>query len=190
MQWLLTRHRLQEETARVEHALLQGPFVQAIIRCFNPSKPGAFDPDLLDPCHNLLRLSSPVAAAMARTELWTGIYQKLNHKKPIVRVNLLRVVRHICDASDLATSSIRRHKVFAAIQNLAENETSSAMVKSLANDIIRSTMGKEGHESLNIGRSRRVSSIPQPNRTPSGEHRSRLPTPRKLMGTPSKKRES
>jgi hypothetical protein len=169
---------------------LNGQFVQAIVRCFNTPKPGSFDIDLLDPFHNLLRLSSPVAAALARTEMWTGIHQKLNHKKTVVRVNLLRVVRNICDACDLQSNNIRRHKLFAVIENLAQNETSAAMVKSLANDIIKSTMAKESQESVNNGRSRRVSSIPQPNRTPSGEHKSRLPTPRKLMGTPSKKRES
>ncbi|EPE35978.1 Protein kinase-like (PK-like) [Glarea lozoyensis ATCC 20868] len=180
---------LQEETARVEHALLEGPFVQAIVKTFNTPKPGSFDIDLLDPCHNLLRLSSPVAAAMARTELWTGIYNKLNHKKPIVRVNLLRIVRDICDAVDLTSNNIRRHKLFAAIENLAEHEP-SPVARSLAHDIIKRTMAKEGQEPLNIGRSRRVSSIPRPNRTPSGEHKSRLPTPRKLMGTPSRKRDS
>ncbi|EHK97980.1 putative Cytokinesis protein sepH [Glarea lozoyensis 74030] len=146
---------LQEETARVEHALLEGPFVQAIVKTFNTPKPGSFDIDLLDPCHNLLRLSSPVAAAMARTELWTGIYNKLNHKKPIVRVNLLRIVRDICDAVDLTSNNIRRHKLFAAIENLAEHEP-SPVARSLAHDIIKRTMAKEGQEPLNIGRSRRV----------------------------------
>src|SRR6187402_1782091 len=114
--------RLQEETAKVEKFLLEGNFTEAIVQCFNAPRASAFDYNLLEPLQKLLRLSSPVASSLARPDLFSGILQKLNHKKAVVRLNLLRIVRSICDPSDEHAESIRGHSLFEAIQRLADND--------------------------------------------------------------------
>ena len=144
--------RLQEETAKVEKFLLEGNFTEAIVQCFNAPKASAFDYNLLEPLQKLLRLSSPVAASLARPDLFTGILQKLNHKKAVVRLNLLRIVRSICDPSEEQGDGIRSHGLFEAIQRLAENDN-AVLVRNMASELVRSNLGKD-HESGSGGRQR------------------------------------
>ncbi|KAH8685615.1 cell division control protein-like protein 15 [Tricladium varicosporioides] len=162
---------LQEETAKVEKSLLEGNFIEAIVQCFNAPKANAFDYNLLEPLQKLLRLSSPVAAALARADLFSGILQKLNHKKAVVRLNLLRIVRSICDPNDPQSDNIQNHRLFEAIESLAEHD-SAVLVRNMASDLVKSSLEKE-QESGSGGRSRpgqgprRTSSF-----TPPGLHQS------------------
>ena len=163
---LLTASRLQEETAKVEKYLLEGNFIEAIVQCFNAPKASAFDYNLLEPLQKLLRLSSPVAASLARPDLCTGILQKLNHKKAVVRLNLLRIVRSICDPSEEQTDSIRGHSLFEAIRRLAENDN-AVLVRNMASELVKSNLEKD-QDSGGAGRprpgqsSRRTSSYTPP----------------------------
>lgn len=133
--------RLQEETARVEKCLLEGNFTEAIVQCFNAPKASAFDYNLLEPLQKLLRLSSPVAASLARPDLFSGILQKFNQKKGVVRLNLLRIVRSICDASEDEPGSLREHPLFQAIQQLAESDA-SVLVRNMASDLVKFNLEK------------------------------------------------
>jgi hypothetical protein len=141
--WDVTNYtfRLQEETARVEKCLLEGNFTAAIVQCFNAPKANAFDYNLLEPLQKLLRLSSPVAGSLARTDLFTGILQKLNHKKAVVRLNLLRIVRSICDASGEDADNIKNHVLFEAIQRLAESD-SAVLVRNMASELVKFNLEK------------------------------------------------
>lgn len=122
------------------------------MRCFNAPKASAFDYNLLEPLQKLLRLSSPVAVSLARADLFSGISQKLNHKKAVVRLNLLRIVRSICDPSEDQAESIRRHKLFTEIRSLAENDN-AVLVRNMASELVKISLGKE-HESGSSGRTR------------------------------------
>jgi hypothetical protein len=144
--------RLQEETAKVEKCLLEGKFTEAIVQCFNAPKVGAFDYNLLEPLQKLLRLSSPVAASLAGPEMFAGILQKLNHKKAVVRLNLLRIVRSICDPSEELSDGIRSHELFEAIHSLAENDN-AVLVRNMASELVKYDLEKE-QESGSGGRSR------------------------------------
>ncbi|KAK3326488.1 hypothetical protein B0H66DRAFT_162113 [Apodospora peruviana] len=141
---------LQEETAKVENHLLEGSFTTAITSCFNTTKTSAFDPNLLEPLLKVLRLSPSVAASLAKAEMYAGIAQKLSHKKAIVRLNLLRLVRNIMDgceanntsmatASAVSTSSTGRQLriLFDDIQKLADKD-SAVLVRNLASELVRS----------------------------------------------------
>ncbi|KAM3072905.1 Protein kinase of the Mitotic Exit Network [Clarireedia jacksonii] len=132
---------LQEETARVEKCLLEGNFTSAIVQCFNAPNANAFDYNLLEPLQKLLRLSSPVAGSLARADLFTGILQKLNHKKAVVRLNLLRIVRSICDASGEDADNIKNHVLFEAIQHLAESD-SAVLVRNMASELVKFNLEK------------------------------------------------
>jgi hypothetical protein len=130
--------------------LLEGNFTEAIVQCFNAPRASAFDYNLLEPLQKLLRLSSPVAASLARPDMFSGILQKLNHKKAVGRLNLLRIVRSICDPSD--DSEIKVHPLFEAIQRLAEIDN-AVLVRNMASELVKSNLDKDS-ESGSGGRSR------------------------------------
>lgn len=152
---------LQEETAKVESHLLDGNFTAAIMACFNPTKANAFDPNLLEPLLKVLRLSPAVAASLAKAEMYAGTAQKLNHKKAVVRLNLLRLVRNImdgCEANGLSMSSLstsgtgRQLRIlFDDIQTLADKDP-AVLVRNLASELIRSHIDVEmQHEAMSLG---------------------------------------
>ncbi|KAH9223611.1 cell division control protein-like protein 15 [Leptodontidium sp. 2 PMI_412] len=143
---------LQEETAKVEKCLLEGNFTEAIVQCFNAPRASAFDYNLLEPLQKLLRLSSPVAASLARIDMFSGILQKLNHKKAVVRLNLLRIVRSICDPSDEHAENVQSHDLFEAIQRLAESDN-AVLVRNMASELVKANLDKDS-ESGSGGRPR------------------------------------
>jgi hypothetical protein len=143
---------LQEETAKVEKCLLEGNFTEAIVKCFNASKASAFDYNLLEPLQKLLRLSSPVSTSLARSDLFSGILQKLNHKKAVVRLNLLRIVRSICDPSEEQADGIRGHPLFEAIQRLSDGDN-AVLVRNMASELVKANFDSNS-ESGSGGRPR------------------------------------
>ncbi|SPQ21983.1 4c1c0749-3f0d-4a55-94ab-df64d9edd449 [Thermothielavioides terrestris] len=151
---------LQEETAKVESHLLDGNFTAAIISCFNPTKANAFDPNLLEPLLKLLRLSPATAASLAKAEMYAGIAQKLSHKKAVVRLNLLRLVRNImdgCEANGLSMSALsasstgrQLRMLFDDIQTLADKDP-AVLVRNLASELIRSHIDVElQHDAMSL----------------------------------------
>jgi hypothetical protein len=132
--------------------LLDGTFTEAIVACFNTPKPNCFDVNLLEPLQKLLRLSPPVAASLACADMFTGILQKLNHKKAVVRLNLLRIVRSISDPHEERTLSIRSHELFDAIETLAESD-SAVLVRNMASELVKSTL-EQANENGRAVRSR------------------------------------
>ncbi|KAI9163002.1 Cytokinesis protein sepH [Paramyrothecium foliicola] len=137
---------LQEETANVESHLVDGGFTRAIVSGFSTNRLNAFDTNLLEPLLKLLRLSPAVAASLAKPEMFAGIAQRLGHKKAVVRLNLLRLVRTIMDACDpglgtgdgtrsLNSSQVR--SLMDSIQRLAETD-SAVLVRNLASELVRS----------------------------------------------------
>jgi hypothetical protein len=135
------------------------------VKCFNAPKASAFDYNLLEPLQKLLRLSSPVASSLARPDLCTGILQKLNHKKAVVRLNLLRIVRSIYDPSEEQASSVRHHNLLEAIRRLAESDN-AVLVRNMASELVKLNLERD-QESGNGGRrpghmSRRTSSYTSP----------------------------
>ena len=138
--------RLQEETAKVEGHLINGNFTDEIISCFNTAKANAFDPNVLEPLLKLLRLSPYLASMLAKPEMFLGIAQKLGHKKAVVRLNLLRLVRNILDARETDYFSTPKHRylrsLLDAIQVLADKD-SAVLVRNLASELVRSHINGE-----------------------------------------------
>ncbi|KAA8574504.1 hypothetical protein EYC84_005958 [Monilinia fructicola] len=133
---------LQEETARVEKALLEGNFTAMIVQCFTAPKANAFDYNLLEPLQKLLRLSSPIAGSLARTES----------------------LHCICDSSGDEAESIRHHALFEVIQHLAEND-SAVLVRNMASELVKFNLEKaseNGSASRSRLTSRRGSSFTPP----------------------------
>ncbi|KAF4994801.1 hypothetical protein FDECE_13006 [Fusarium decemcellulare] len=178
---------LQEETANVESHLVEGSFTRAIISGFSTNRLNAFDSNLLEPLLKLLRLSPSVAASLAKPEMFAGIAQRLGHKKAVVRLNLLRLVRTIMDACEpglgsgdgtrsLNSSQVR--SLMGAIQTLSEKD-SAVLVRNLASELVRSNIEGNGrpHEGVPTSvpsstSSRRSGSRRNTSYTPPGLHSS------------------
>lgn len=137
---------LQEETAKVESHLIDGKFTDAIIACFNTNKLNSFDSNLLEPLLKLLRLSPSISGLLAKPEMFAGVAQRLGHKKAVVRLNLLRLVRIIMDACEAdamgtgnGSSTMNTKQVQSlmdAIQLLAEKD-SAVLVRNLASELVK-----------------------------------------------------
>jgi hypothetical protein len=111
------------------------------VDCFNnvEASPDAFE-NFLDPLQKLLRLSPPVASTLANPDLFLRTAQKLNTKKAVVRLNLLRIIRSICDASEDqgGASLVRKFGLYEAVERLAESDQ-AILVREMASDLIRSS---------------------------------------------------
>lgn len=130
--------RLQEETAKVEeHLLSNQSFSSAIVDCFLNSKADSFE-NLLEPLQKLLRLSPPVASSLAHPDLFSRTVQKLQSKKALVRLNLLRIIRSICDASDEDGALISTYGLDSAIADLAKHDQ-AILVREMAGDLLKSS---------------------------------------------------
>jgi hypothetical protein len=107
---------------------------EAIAKCFTTSKANAFE-NLLEPLQKLLRLSPPVALSLARPDLFSRILSKLRHNKAVIRLNLLRIVRSICDANEEDGGLLRPFGLFDTIQHLADRD-SAVLVRNMASELL------------------------------------------------------
>ena len=121
----------------MEEHLLDGSFTTAIIKCFTTSKANAFE-NLLEPLQKLLRLSPPIALSLAHPDLFSRILQKLQSSKAVMRLNLLRIVRSICDASGEQGGLINRYGLVDTIQRLAEVD-GAVLVRNMAGELVKSS---------------------------------------------------
>ncbi|KAI0152834.1 hypothetical protein GGR57DRAFT_159814 [Xylariaceae sp. FL1272] len=126
---------LQEETAKVEAHLMRGSFSEAIASCFCSTKATAFDPNLLDPLLKLLRLSPELGRSLARTDVYSGITRRLLHKRPVVRSNLLRIVRIILDNRGPEPQEKQLSALLTTIGTLADKDP-ALLVRNLALTVI------------------------------------------------------
>jgi hypothetical protein len=131
---------LQEETAKVEQALVKGTFSKALVDCYNnvEASPDAFE-NFLDPLQKLLVLSPTVASTLAHPDIFSRTAQKLSSKKALIRGNLLRIIRSICDASEHqgGANLVRNYGLYDTVERLAESDP-AVMVRELASELIKS----------------------------------------------------
>ncbi|EHK39492.1 hypothetical protein TRIATDRAFT_231437 [Trichoderma atroviride IMI 206040] len=168
---------LQEETANVESHLMDNNFSRAIVSCFGTNRLNAFDFNLLEPLLKLLRLSPGLTVSLAKPEMFAGITQRLGHKKAVVRLNLLRLVRAIMDVCEpgflgsgdgaRTLNSAQMRSLMDSIQILAEKD-SAVLVRNLASELVKShssypppvmmmNQGMASSTSVNLSASRRGS---------------------------------
>lgn len=186
---VLPSFRLQEETANVESHLLESEFTKTILSSFSTNRLNSFDSNILEPLLKLLRLSPSIAASLATPEMFAGISQRLGHKKPVVRLNLLRLVRIIIDAGDQdvglgnGTSALNSKQVKSlmdAIQLLAEKD-SAVLVRNLAAELVKLKIGAEAFSDMLAAPPVIPSSAAGPTRRPgSGNRRNNSYTPPSL----------
>jgi len=108
--------------------------LSSITKAFTTSKAHAFE-NLLEPLFKLLRLNADLACLMAKPEVFQRLLERLRHPKAIVRLNLLRILRTICDVHPQRQGLIAQYDLFDAVESLAENDK-AVLVKELAKEIM------------------------------------------------------
>lgn len=129
---------LQEETAKVEENLLAPSigFAEKMVICFNESKADGFE-GLMEPLQKLLRLSPAVAASLSQSSMFERAKMRLtSSKKPVVRLNILRVIRSICEACEEQGSLLRQYGLLDTVKDL-ERHDPAILVRNLAEEIVR-----------------------------------------------------
>lgn len=94
---------------------------------------------------------------MGQPQFFARILTKLSHNKAVVRLNLLRILRTICDASEQKEALIRMHGMYQTIQRLAEKD-GAVLVRNLAGELIKMCTAKEQRVSYRSRAQRSLSS--------------------------------
>jgi hypothetical protein len=130
--------RLQDETARVEDQLTKHESVDSLLRCFVTAKANSFE-NLLDPFLKITRLSPPVTICMTKSSaFFKRIIDRLGHNsKAVVRLNLLRVLRTVCDVHPNRAMLVERYGLLGVVERLSRSGGDGAvLVRELAREIV------------------------------------------------------
>ncbi|KDQ62037.1 hypothetical protein JAAARDRAFT_189411 [Jaapia argillacea MUCL 33604] len=125
---------LQDETARVEDQLMHSASIEALLGCFTSSKANSFE-NLLDPFLKICRLSSPLTIALAKSTFFKRIIDKLNHSKAVVRLNLLRLLKMICESHPNRAILVERYGIYEIVEKLSRGD-GAVLVRELAREIM------------------------------------------------------
>ncbi|KAF8333555.1 uncharacterized protein EI90DRAFT_3145216 [Cantharellus anzutake] len=130
---------LQDETSRVEDIVGEATAVDQVVNCFINAKANSFE-NLLDPFIKIFRISSSITLAIsASPKFLKKLVERLNHNKAIVRLNLLRILRAICDTSQDKQALVQRYGFHNAVQKLSQND-GAVLVRELAREIAPALM--------------------------------------------------
>jgi len=122
---------LQEEPARVEPILLERKSYEFIIRAFIGAKANSFE-NILEPLYMITRLSNQLTIALARPNFFRHLLNRLNHPKAVARVNLLRILKTICEADH---SVVAKYGLFDVVTRVSQ-EDGSMLVRELAREVL------------------------------------------------------
>ncbi|KAF4577422.1 hypothetical protein EYR36_005410 [Pleurotus pulmonarius] len=129
---------LQDEPARIEDELVKPEAVEAVLKCFVSSKANSFE-NLLEPFLKLTRLSSSLANLFAKsTAFFNRIIDRLSHhNKAVVRRNLLRILKGVCDVHPNRGMIVERYGLYEVVERLSRTD-GAVLVRELAREIIPS----------------------------------------------------
>ena len=133
--WL---RRLQDETARVEDQLTKSESIDSLLRCFVTAKANSFE-NLLDPFLKITRLSVPVIINMTKSSaFFKRIIDRLgDNSKAVVRLNLLKVLRTVCEVHPNRAMLVERYGLLGVVEQLSRSGGDGAvLVKELAREIV------------------------------------------------------
>ncbi|OSX57176.1 hypothetical protein POSPLADRAFT_1050231 [Postia placenta MAD-698-R-SB12] len=126
---------LQDETARIEDQLMQPPALEALLKCFVSAKSNSFE-NLLDPFLKIFRISNGITIGIAKSQFFKRIIDKLSHNKAVVRLNLLRILRTVCEAHPNRALLVERFGIYDIVMRLSED--GAVLVRELAREIVPS----------------------------------------------------
>ncbi|KAG6914866.1 hypothetical protein DXG01_014841 [Tephrocybe rancida] len=129
---------LQDEMARVEDELTKPEAVDALLKCFVSAKANSFE-NLLDPFLKITRLSATITINIAKSSaFFKRIIDRLGHNsKAVVRLNLLRVLRTVCEVHPNRAMLVEKYGLLGVVERLSRGGGDGAvLVRELAREIV------------------------------------------------------
>lgn len=127
---------LQDETARVEDVLIKESSLDALVKCFVAAKTNSFE-NLLDPFLKICRLSKTITLGIAKSQFFQRLIDRLNHSKAVVRLNLLRLLKAICDVHPNRSALVEKYGIYEIVEKLSKQDN-AVLVRELAREIMPS----------------------------------------------------
>ncbi|KAF0488206.1 kinase-like protein [Gigaspora margarita] len=125
----------QEETSRVEPILLQQNNIELILKSFVVAKANSFE-NILEPLYMITQLSAPVTCVLAQPSFFNRLLHRFGHPKPVVRLNLLRILKSICEVHPQREVVIKRYGLFEIIIKMSA-EDPAVLIRELAKEILQ-----------------------------------------------------
>jgi hypothetical protein len=88
----------------------------------------------LDPFLKICRISSPVAIGIAKAQFFRRITEKLSNSKAVVKLNLLRILRTVCDVHPNRALLVERYGIYETVASLRHDD-GAVLVRELAREI-------------------------------------------------------
>jgi hypothetical protein len=108
--------------------------VDALLHCFVNAKANSFE-NLLDPFLKLCRLSTAVTINIAKAQFIRRIIDKLSASKAVVRLNLLRILRAVCEVHPNRIVLVERYGLYDIVRRLSRDD-GAVLVRELAREIL------------------------------------------------------
>jgi len=89
---------------------------------------------LLDPFLKICRLSTPIAIGIAKAQFFKRITEKLGNSKAVVKLNLLRILRTVCDVHPNRALLVERYGIHETVASLRRDD-GAVLVRELAKEI-------------------------------------------------------
>lgn len=131
---VLLMGRLQDETARLEDELMKPEALEALLKCFVSAKANSFE-NLLDPFLKICRISTRITIGIAKSQFFKRVIDRLAHSKAVVRLNLLRILRTVCDVHPNRAMLVERYGLLEIVAKLSK-EDGAVLVRELAREIL------------------------------------------------------
>ncbi|KAH7913954.1 hypothetical protein BJ138DRAFT_1144840 [Hygrophoropsis aurantiaca] len=125
---------LQEETAKVEDELMKPGSLEALLKCFVSAKANSFE-NLLDPLLKICRISTSVTIGLAKSQFFKRIIDRLSHSRAVVKLNLLRILRTVCDVHPNRAMLVERYGLHEIVSKLSKDDA-AVLVRELAREIL------------------------------------------------------
>jgi len=125
---------LQDETARLEDELMKPEGLEALLKCFGSAKANSFE-NLLDPFLKICRISTRITIGIAKSQFFKRVIDRLAHSKAVVRLNLLRILRTVCDVHPNRAILVERYGLHEIVAKLSKDD-GAVLVRELAREIL------------------------------------------------------
>ncbi|WWC70634.1 uncharacterized protein I206_104585 [Kwoniella pini CBS 10737] len=130
---------MQDETARVEDVLLERSASDKLVQCFAKASGVSFE-GILDPLIKILRLSTSLTSSISHPEFYVRLSDTLEKSnKAVIKLNLLRLTRIVCDQHPDKASLISRFGLMEIVEKLSKQD-SAVLVRELAKEVLPSLL--------------------------------------------------
>lgn len=125
---------LQEDFAKVEEELLSEKSIKLLLEGLKEAR-GTFFDAVLEPLQKVMRCSPAICNRLAEADLLILIKKQLDIPRPMLRLNLLRLVRTILEYHPSKTLLVKQTGLYHSLQLWSESDD-TVLVKELAKELI------------------------------------------------------